>query len=265
MLSILLTRRWLGYLALTVVFAIVASLFGMWQWDRRGQAVAAMEKVDANFDRAPVPLLSFLAESSRVTPDQEWTPVSLEGSYIGEEQVLVRTRPREGEVGFEVLVPFETAGLRLIVNRGWIPTGSSQDFPDLVPLAPEGIVELVGRIKPSEPLLRGRGAPPGQIATIHLPSLNAVTSAEIREDFYLALGQESPSTPGTPLPMPRPELDEGPHLSYTFQWYLFALMAFGGLGYMLRQEVRAQRGEDVSRKASRDDEEEDALLDRPHL
>jgi hypothetical protein len=30
---------------------------------------------------------------------------------------------------------------------------------------------------------------------------------------------------------------------------------------MLRQEVRVHRGEDVSRKSSRDDEEEDALLD----
>ncbi len=46
MLRLLLTRRWLGYLALTVAFAVVASLFGMWQWDRRGQAVAAIEKVD---------------------------------------------------------------------------------------------------------------------------------------------------------------------------------------------------------------------------
>ena len=56
MLRLLLTRRWLGYFALTVVFAVVASMFGLWQWDRRGQAVAAIEKVDANYDREPVEL-----------------------------------------------------------------------------------------------------------------------------------------------------------------------------------------------------------------
>ncbi len=261
MLRLLLTRRWLGYLALTVAFAVVASLFGMWQWDRRGQAVAAIEKVDSNYDRAPVPVTSVLGSESLNADTLEWIPVSLSGRYIPEEQVLVRTRPRSGSVGFEVLIPFVTEDFSVIVNRGWVSTGESQDFPDEVPQAPAGVVELVARIKPTEPLLRGRGAPEGQIASIHLASLQELTSVDIREDFFLTLGEENPQPARSPLPTVRPELDEGPHLSYTFQWYLFAVMAFGGLWYMLRQEVRVHRGEDVSRKSSRDDEEEDALLD----
>jgi cytochrome oxidase assembly protein ShyY1 len=262
MFRLLFTRRWLGYLALTVVFAVVASLFGMWQWDRRGQAVAAIEKVDDNFDRSPVPLSALLDGDVLDSQALEWVPVALEGRYLPEEQVLVRTRPRSGAVGFEVLVPFVTDETAVIVNRGWIPTGESQDFPDVVPPAPNGVVQLVARIKPTEPLLRGRGAPEGQIPSIHLPSLQESTSVDIREDFFVALGEESPRPATTPLPMLRPELDEGPHLSYTFQWYLFAVMAFGGLWYMLRQEVRVHRGEDVTRKSSRDDDEEDALLDK---
>lgn len=261
MLRLLLTRRWLGYLALTVAFAVVASLFGMWQWDRRGQAVAAIEMVDSNYDRAPVPLTSVLGSESLNADTLEWIPVSLSGRYIPEEQVLVRTRPRSGSVGFEVLIPFVTEDFSVIVNRGWVSTGESQDFPDEVPQAPAGVVELVARIKPTEPLLRGRGAPEGQIASIHLASLQELTSVDIREDFFLTLGEENPQPARSPLPTVRPELDEGPHLSYTFQWYLFAVMAFGGLWYMLRQEARVHRGEDVSRKSSRDDEEEDALLD----
>ena len=261
MLRLLLTRRWLGYLALTVAFAVVASLFGMWQWDRRGQAVAAIEKVDTNYDREPVPLTSVLGGESLNADTLEWIPVSLSGRYIPEEQVLVRTRPRSGSVGFEVLIPFVTEEFSVIVNRGWVSTGESQDFPDEVPQAPAGVVELVARIKPTEPLLRGRGAPEGQIASIHLASLQELTSVDIREDFFVTLGEENPQPARSPLPTVRPELDEGPHLSYTFQWYLFAVMAFGGLRYMLRQEARVHRGEDVSRKSSRDDEEEDALLD----
>ena len=261
MLRLLLTRRWLGYLALTVAFAVVASLFGMWQWDRRGQAVAAIEKVDSNYDRAPVPLTSVLGSESLNADTLEWIPVSLSGRYIPEEQVLVRTRPRSGSVGFEVLIPFVTEDFSVIVNRGWVSTGESQDFPDEVPQAPAGVVELVARIKPTEPLLRGRGAPEGQIASIHLASLQELTSVDIREDFFVTLGEENPQPARSPLPTVRPEIDEGPHLSYTFQWYLFAVMAFGGLWYMLRQEARVHRGEDVSRKSSRDDEEEDALLD----
>jgi cytochrome oxidase assembly protein ShyY1 len=261
LLRLLLTRRWLGYLALTVVFAVVASLFGVWQWDRRGQAVAAIDKVDENYDREPVALASVLDAGPLDAVASEWIPVTLEGSYLAEEQVLARTRPRSGSVGFEILVPFQAGDITVIVNRGWVSTGASQDFPDAIPRTPQGAVQLVARIKPSEPLLRGRGAPEGQIASIHLLSLQEMTSLEIREDFYVALGSESPRPASAPLPTARPELDEGPHLSYTFQWYLFAVMAFCGLWYMLRQEVRVHRGENVSRKSSRDDDEEDALLD----
>lgn len=262
MLRLLFTRRWLGYLALTVVFAVVASLFGLWQWDRRGQAVAAMDLVANNFDRAPVELESLLMAEGILGGEYEWVPVVLEGTYRPEDQVLVRTRPREGSVGFEVLVPFDTGSLSVIVNRGWISTGESQDFPDSVPVAPTGIVRLVGHLRPSEPLLPGRGAPEGQIASIYLPRLNADSSLELREDVYVALGSETPSPGLAPLGVARPVLDEGPHLSYTFQWYLFAVMAFGGLWYMLRQEARVHSGDVPVRKPTRDEDEEDALLDR---
>ena len=72
MLRLLFTRRWLGYLALTVTFAVIASLFGMWQWDRRGQAVAAIEKVNANFDQAPVALSTELSRGSLDSDAREW-------------------------------------------------------------------------------------------------------------------------------------------------------------------------------------------------
>ena len=262
MLRLLLTRRWLGYLALTVTIAVVASLFGMWQWDRRGQAVAAIEKVDNNYDREPVPVASVIGIEALDAHTLEWIPVTLSGRYLPEEEVLVRTRPRLGSVGFEVLVPFVTEDFSVMVNRGWVSTGESQDSPDQVPPPPARTIQLVARIKPTEPLLRGRGAPEGQIASIHLVSLQEMTSVDIREDFFLALGEETPRLETAPLPLVRPELDEGPHLSYTFQWYLFAVMAFGGLWYLLRQEVRARRGDDLTPQRSRDNDEEDALLDQ---
>ncbi len=143
----------------------------MWQWDRRGQAVAAIEKVDANYDQTAVALSTELSAGPLDADAREWVPVTLTGRYVTEDQVLVRTRPRSGAVGFEVLVPFVSAEATVVVNRGWIPTGESQDNPDQVPPAPNGDVTLVARIKPSEPLIPGRGAPEGQIASIHLPSL----------------------------------------------------------------------------------------------
>ncbi len=50
------SRRWLGYFAIAVAFAIVCALFGMWQWDRRNEAVRQNEQIAQNYDHRPVPL-----------------------------------------------------------------------------------------------------------------------------------------------------------------------------------------------------------------
>jgi surfeit locus 1 family protein len=37
---------------------------------------------------------------------------------------------------------------------------------------------------------------------------------------------------------PAPELDEGPHLSYTVQWFSFAVIILGGTLLLLRKQAR---------------------------
>jgi cytochrome oxidase assembly protein ShyY1 len=263
MIRLLFTRRWLGYLTLTVVFAIVASFFGLWQWDRREQAVAAIELLESNWDREPEALAD--AVGTGFSSSQEWTPVIVSGRYLPEDQLLVRTRPRAGQVGFEVLVPFETSsGARVIVNRGWVPTGESRDFPDILPGPPAAETTVVARLKPSEPRLVGRGAPEGQVPSIDLATIQQILGYEVPSDYYLLLAAESPSVSPTPLVATRPILDEGPHLSYTFQWFIFGLLAFIGLVVLLRQEAQREAGIEPKRRVKpSDSDEEDALLDQP--
>jgi cytochrome oxidase assembly protein ShyY1 len=188
----------MGYLALTVVFAIVSSFFGLWQWDRRGQAVAAINVLEANWDREP----DELGSTEGLSPSRDqWTPVLIRGEYEPQDQMLVRTRPRGGQVGFEVLVPLRSeTGLTVVVNRGWIPTGESTDFPDLVPEAPTGEVSVVARIKPGEPTLRGRGAPEGQLPSIDLAAMEEALGYDIETEFFLLLDSESPQSAVAPLP-----------------------------------------------------------------
>ena len=263
MLRQFFSSRWMGYLALTVVFSVVASFFGLWQWDRRQQAVAAMELVEANWDATPLTVTEFRVRHPQASEAEQWTPILLEGRYVPEDQLLVRTRPRAGVVGFEVLVPFEAGAETLLLSRGWVATGESTDFPDLVPPPPLGEVTVMGRVKMWEPMLRGRGAPEGQVASINIEDVQAQVSSSLADDLYLVVDSETPRPAVTPLGAQRPVLDEGPHLSYTFQWFLFALMAFVGYGWLFRQEWRANRGITAHRdKKISDAEEEDALLER---
>ncbi|PJJ72206.1 cytochrome oxidase assembly protein ShyY1 [Diaminobutyricimonas aerilata] len=271
-----LSRRWVGYLALTVVFAVACALLGNWQWSRNEQRLAEIELVERNYDAPPVDLADALADPAAFDEDEEWQPVLLRGRYLTEEQVVVRNRPRSGSPGFEVLVPFRTDdGEVFVVDRGWVPvSGDDQNQPDAVPEAPTGDVEVVARLKPGEPEIAGRSAPDGQLATIHLPAFADRIPGEVYTGAYGLLVSEDPAPVERPLPNFKPEPDPGPHLSYTFQWFIFGLLAFIGLGWAVRQEYRARNADDPDeqrRAAERerrrstkvdDADVEDALLDR---
>ncbi|KQV25054.1 MULTISPECIES: SURF1 family protein [unclassified Microcella] len=268
-LSLALQRRWLGWLGLTALFAVVCVGLAQWQWQRRLEAVAEIRVVAANWDAAPVPLTEALPETDVLDPDLEWQPVELVGEYLVDEQLLVRARPLNGRPGFEVLTPLLLDdGTVFVVDRGWLPVGSEQDSPDVVPAPPSGRVEVLARLKPGEPELRGRGAPEGQIATIHLPDVaQRVEAGAVMTGAYGLLDSESPAPDTRPVAATRPVPDEGPHLSYTFQWYLFGLMGFIGYGWALRKErqriVAEETGEPTPQRVrarASDADEEDALL-----
>ncbi len=271
----LLSARWAGYLALVIAFAIACSALGAWQLARRAEAHAAVVKLDANYDSPPVPLGRLLPTLGSFEESQEWSPVELRGSYLSDAQLLVRTRPLGGNPGFEVLVPFRLEdGAVFVVDRGWVPTGSAQDAPDAVPAAPEGVVTVIARLKPGEPSLPGRTAPEGQIATIELDDIAELLGQPTYTGAYGLMVTESPAAAERPTPRPKPARDEGPHLSYAFQWFVFALLGFLGLGWAVRQEYRLVNAEDPAereraaererRRAERmptDAEIEDAILD----
>lgn len=271
----LLTRRWVSYFILLVVFAIACGLLSHWQLDRRDEKVSENHRVEANFDAEPVPLGDALTSLDEYSVSQEWLPVEVQGEYLTDQQLLARARPHNGLPGFEILVPFRTVeGDIFIVNRGWIPTGTSQDHPDHVPAAPSGEVTVTARLKPSEPTIPGRDAPAGQIATINLPQIaGKLGSDRVYTGAYGLLRSETASAETGAL-TERPAPDEGNHLSYAVQWVAFAVIAAVGLIWGLRQEHRERNAQDPKVRAARererrrrtargptDADEEDALLD----
>lgn len=259
-------RRWGGYLALVIVFAIACGFLSWWQWSRRADAVAEIEKIEANYDAAPAALDDLVPELDALEDAAEWHPVALTGEYLVEHQLLVRNRPRDSEAGFEVLVPLLLAdGTVFVVDRGWVPAGSTPEAPDSVPAAPEGEVSIVVRLKPGEPEIPGRGAPDGQLATVRLPDVAALLDAPTYTGMYGLLVSEDPAVAETPLAAIRPVEDEGPHLSYALQWIAFGILAFVGLIWAVRRERKIAAGEIIIVRKERDAEIEDELLDRQSL
>jgi cytochrome oxidase assembly protein ShyY1 len=271
------SRRWAGYLALAILFAVVCSGLGVWQLARRDEALTELFKIESNFDANPVPVVEALPDLTSFDDSQKWMPVKLTGTYLIDEEMLARNRPLNVNPGFEVLTPLLLSdGTIFIVNRGWLPTGQEQDAPDTVPAPPSGTVTVVARLKATEPDLPGRTASGNQVATINLTSIAEQLNAPTYTGAYGLMDSESPAAnEKRPIAVVKPIRDEGPHLSYAFQWFVFGLLAFIGLGWALREEYRSVNAEDPEERARaderarkraakpRDDAEiEDALLDR---
>ena len=288
MYRFLFSSKWLGYLLLAAIFASACVFLGRWQMDRRAEALAEINRVVTNYSATPIPFSKAKEQfSNRLDPAMEWTQVELKGSYLADEQRIVRNRPLNGQPGYEVVVPFRlTTGETVVVDRGWLPIGNKNPgSPDSVPEPPAGEVTAVVRLKHPEPELQ-RGAPEGQLASIDLAAYAAQLEHPLLTGAYGQLASETPPAAEMPLPFPKPSTEEGTHLSYSLQWFAFGVLMFVGFGYAARQQARnaaidAEDDDDEfgrpthsataatrrrpsaprKRKHATSEEEEDALLD----
>jgi cytochrome oxidase assembly protein ShyY1 len=176
----------------------------------------------------------------------EWRTAEARGRYVLEDEVLVRSRSFDGAPGAWVLTPLRTAaGTALVVNRGWVPASGPPTLPPGA-AAPTGEVVVRGLLVGGEQ--RGRFGPTdpadGRLPTLARADLDRLQQ-QVGDDLYplyLRLEQQAPAPGGFPVPLPQPERDEGPHLSYAGQWFLFTAVALVGYPLLLRRSAR-QRGE----------------------
>jgi cytochrome oxidase assembly protein ShyY1 len=127
------------------------------------------------------------------------------------------------------------------VLRGFVPLGSDgAAFPAPVPsgeVTVEGLVVDPGSFDGTAPgdlapLLAGDGVLPGLVlATASTPPEPAAADVDAASRDVI-------------LPVPPPELSEGPHFSYAVQWFIFSTIAVIGYPLVLRRVV-VRRGKEV--------------------
>jgi cytochrome oxidase assembly protein ShyY1 len=223
---------WVRAAVLAVLLSVAFVLLGRWQWGRHEGKVAVAERIDHNYDAAPVGVPALLPDPAAALPAQdEWRPVRLVGRYLADRQVVVRNRPLDGVYGYEVVVPFQPddGAPLLLVDRGWIANGASGARPDAVPAPPSGTVTVVARLRPTEPP-DDRTPPPGQELRIDVPRITAPVVAALGAPAvtraYGVLASEQPRPATAPTLLPRPDGDLGPHLAYAVQWWAGAVVLY---------------------------------------
>jgi cytochrome oxidase assembly protein ShyY1 len=234
-------RELIGLWLLAVIFAGACVLLGRWQLHRFQDKHAKAQLVSRNHAAPAVPLKQLLATpDSALRPGDRYRAVRIRGTYDAEATRLVRNRPHRGDAadasfGYEIVVPLVLPdGSALLVDRGWVPNGTSGSAPggrpDVVPAPPTGPITVVVRLRASEPP-RGRDLPAGQLGSLSVAQIARSTGHRVYQ-AYGALVSESPTTADAPaLPDPvRPDGGEGINASYAVQWAVFALL---GLGFPL--------------------------------
>lgn len=248
MWRVLARPRWLVYLVLAVLFAVIAALLGTWQWQRHEDRVERRDVIEANYGGDPRPLVQVLPRGETLPPADEWTRVRVHGVYDEAGQHLVRNRPHQRVFGYEVLVPLVLDdGQVLAVDRGWVPNApTASELPE-VPDPPQGQVEVQGWLRPSEPDL-GRELPAGQLASIDLPRLSEALGAPV-VGGYLVLESESPAPAQRPAALDPPDTGLRSHLAYALQWWLTVPVGLILVLVMARREAQEEAGELPARRS----------------
>lgn len=253
--SFLRSRRWVGYFSLLLVFSIACVWLGNWQFERRAEARAEIARIDANYDAAPVPLAETLPDPAAFDVDKhKWQTVELHGRYIGD-TYLARNRPGPNGVGSNLIQAFQQDdGSVIFIDRGWVAVSGTEEVPPGLPAASTGTATVQARLRESEPTIAGRSSAGHSIASINLPELARLSGVDGKV-YTGAFGQLVSEVPAgsTGVLTARPLRDEGPHLSYALQWYVFIIIAAIGVGYGARQEYRGLNadGDSVKREDER--------------
>lgn len=220
--------------ALTVALIVVLPLSivaARWQWtrhlerDTRNEQILASQA--ASVTTFPGPLGDGYQEADR------YRRVRVHGTFLFDEQLLVRKSVLDGNVGFHVMTPFLTdTGVRLYVIRGW-----SEQPPATNSVASSIPIDAVLRIDAVLPngQMRPSDLPPGQINWIDPEQL-----AKGRPFAPAVFDLVQPLDPNL-IAIPGPETSSGPHVSYTFQWILIGLTAIVVYVRIMRRELQESR------------------------
>lgn len=234
MYRFLLRPRWIAF-TLVVVLAIVVMInLGFWQLRRLDERRVFNDAVAARIDEAPVALDELVPPGAAVGDDElravEWRTVEASGLYLPAEEFRVVNRSQGGRAGDNVVTPLLLDdGRVLLVARGFVPLDTEWSP------AAGGDVVVEGRLRRSEVRRTGAltDADEGDLTLtqrVDIPRLAAQLPGEVVPMFVELTGSDPAAASPLPEQIAEPSLDEGPHLSYAVQWFLFSgLVAIGWL------------------------------------
>lgn len=258
-----LTPKWLVGHLLVVSVLVSFSQFGLWQWRRHLDRSERNAVIAARLEQPPQPLAEALAAAraeiaAGATPEAalRFRRVVAVGEFEPQDEILRRPVSRDGVPGYHVVTPLRLSddleGWRVWVERGWV-SDAVTEVPVVSAPPPAGAVAVVGWLRatttpPTGPLaaIAPRDPPTGRLVSAYYLDplrLGDQVAGPLLEGVLFFEAYAESTTPATPLPPERPEIDPGPHLGYAIQWFSFALITLVGYTALLRKTGRESSSE----------------------
>lgn len=243
MYAFLRSPRWVAGLIVVATVAVVFIALGNWQLTRHREVQLENQVASARIDAEAGELASMLVAAGPSVDSLEYRRASASGVFASEDELLVRNQVNSGTAGFHVVTPFEFDGGTILVNRGWVPL--EMDTPPVAGAPPPGgvvDVELLLRATQPRPQF-GREEPDGVLEVVNRIDLDRLSRQF--DDLAPTWGQLITPTDEARLPvaLDTPTFDDdGPHLAYAIQWFLFALITVVGSAFLIRSTGRKAAG-----------------------
>jgi len=226
-------------LALLLIFGCVKG--ALWQYERYEIRHANNELIRKNVSIAALLLEDDL--SSKSASEIAWRSISLEGNFDPSKEFLIRNRYHEGKYGFGVITLFiSDSGKRYWIDRGWVIAGKDAQTPPVIQEIDSLPIEITARVRTSEIESSVQGsvfALPRADSTPKLVKWNSEQAIETEPIYFDLISSSNPEvTPEVATALP--ELSDGPHLAYSFQWILFIFLVLFAWYLVFREDRKAQ-------------------------
>lgn len=241
-----LRPKWMVWHVIAATAVVTMVFLGLWQIRRLQERRADNAIMLARGSVSPIPVDEVLATDTASVDVEGLTfrRVVAVGEYRVADEVLVRNRTNGGAPGYWVLTPLlQSNGVALVVNRGWIPLpyGDANDPTLFAP--PAGSVTVTGAIHETqkqeglgvEDPADGRLA---KLSRVDVPRLGQQVSYPVLPAFVDLVGSDPPSSLALPQPIPPRELNDGSHVNYAGQWFIFTTLTLITYPLLLRRTAR---------------------------
>lgn len=243
------SSRTIRAVSILIVAAAAATVFvrlGVWQLQRLFERRAYNTLLLARLSEPTLQVSALPAD----TGAGHYRRAKATGVFDYAREVAWAARARRESPGVNLLTPMRVQGTDtvVLVDRGWVysPDAKSVDFRrwrERDTATVEGYVETWSEPcgatpEAALPPVCGDG-PARALRRLDRLAAERLVGASVAPYLLMQTSDSVPRADSVPVRAEAPVLDEGPHMGYAYQWFLFAAIALAG-GIGLARQSRAK-------------------------